>query len=249
MEKTFMQGNSIKASQYLIRGFKMLNEPGVRPFVIIPLLINVVLFLTMGAFAVDQFNAWMEALLGSIPEWLSWITWLLWPIFIIMLLLLFSYAFTIVANFIASPFNGFLAEKVEEKVTGQAPDSDNSWRALVALIPHSLGREIAKLLYYLPWALGVWIITMIPAINTLAPVLWFVFGSWMMAIQYVDYPMDNHKISFAELKNKLREQRLSSLGFGLTVMIGTLIPIVNFFIIPAAICGATLFWVEELKER
>lgn len=243
-----MNGNQAKAGNYLIRGFKLLNEPGIRPFVIIPLLINITLFLTMGGYAIGQFEIWMVSLVASIPEWLSFITWLLWPIFIIMLLMLFAYAFTLVANFISSPFNGFLAEKVEQKLTGEALNSDDGWKELLAVIPHSLAREVAKLIYYLPWAVGVWIITLIPALNTIAPVLWFMLGSWMMAIQYTDYPMDNHKISFADLKSKLRQKRISSLSFGLTVMIGTLIPIVSLFIIPAAICGATLFWLEELKE-
>lgn len=242
-----MNDNPVKTGSYLLRGFKLLNEPGIRPFVIIPLLINITLFVAMAGAALGQFDSWMDSLLASIPEWLSFITWLLWPVFIIMLLMLFAYAFTIVANFISSPFNGFLAEKVEQKMTGETLSSDG-WKELIALIPRSLAREVAKLLYYLPWALGVWIITMIPAINTIAPVLWFALGSWMMAVQYVDYPMDNHKISFADLKSKLRQKRISSLSFGLTVMIGTLIPLVSLFIIPAAICGATLFWLEELKE-
>jgi CysZ protein len=71
----------------------------------------------------------------------------------------------------------------------------------------------------------------------------------MMAVQYVDYPMDNHMTDFADLKEVLRERRLSSLGFGGLVALMSGIPVVNFFVVPAAVCGATLFWCEELADE
>jgi CysZ protein len=51
------------------------------------------------------------------------------------------------------------------------------------------------------------------------------------------------------MKNILAEKRLTSSGFGMVVMVGTMIPFVNFIIMPAAICGATAYWVEELKNK
>ena len=49
------------------------------------------------------------------------------------------------------------------------------------------------------------------------------------------------------MKHAIASKRLTSLGFGAGVMAGTMIPVVNFIIMPAAICGATVYWVEELK--
>jgi CysZ protein len=34
-------------------------------------------------------------------------------------------------------------------------------------------------------------------------------------------------------------------GFGGLVMLCTMIPVVNFFVMPAAVAGATLIWVRE----
>jgi hypothetical protein len=42
---------------------------------------------------------------------------------------------------------------------------------------------------------------------------------------------------------------MTSLGFGSGVMLGTMIPIVNFIIMPVAVCGATVYWVEQLSDR
>jgi CysZ protein len=67
----------------------------------------------------------------------------------------------------------------------------------------------------------------------------------MMAIQYCDYPMDNNKVSFRQMKVMLAERRLTSLSFGAIVQIGMMIPLVNLIMMPAAVIGATLFWCEE----
>ena len=37
-------------------------------------------------------------------------------------------------------------------------------------------------------------------------------------------------------------------GFGGLVALYTAIPVVNFFVVPAAVVGATLLWCEELNE-
>ncbi len=244
-----MKGDPVKAAQYLLRGFKLLPEPGIRPYVIIPLLLNITIFIILINYTVNKFSGWSDQLIAMIPEWLGFLSWILWPLFILLLLLIIIYSFTIVANFVASPFNGFLAEKIELHVSGQKIEGNNDWRSIIMLVPRSLMRELAKLMCYLPWAIGLGILTFIPAINTAAPLLWFILGAWMMSVQYVDYPMDNHDISIADLKQKLRLRSLSSLGFGSAVMVATLIPLVNLVVIPAAICGATLFWLEELKDN
>ena len=59
----------------------------------------------------------------------------------------------------------------------------------------------------------------------------------MMAIQYCDYPFDNHKISFGIMKNALGERRSQSLTFGALITLCTALPIVNLVIIPVAVCG------------
>ena len=95
-------------------------------------------------------------------------------------------------------------------------------------------------------AVFVLILSFIPVLNVVAPVLWFLLGAWMMSIQFVDYPMDNHQLSFTDVKEAVRSRRLSSMGFGGVVALCTGIPIVNFFVVPAAVVGATLLWCEEL---
>jgi CysZ protein len=69
----------------------------------------------------------------------------------------------------------------------------------------------------------------------------------MMSIQFVDYPMDNHQRSFKDVRVAVAERRLSSLGFGGMVAAFASVPVVNFFVVPAAVVGATILYVEELR--
>jgi CysZ protein len=158
-----------------------------------------------------------------------------------------GYLFTAVALIIASPFNALLAEKAEELVTGRPVDSLEGLGQALLAVPRGILRELAKLLYYVPMAVFVLLITFIPVLNTVAPLLWFLLGAWMMSIQFVDYPMDNHQLSFADVKEAVRSRRLSSMGFGGVVALCTGIPIVNFFVVPSAVVGATLLWCKELE--
>jgi CysZ protein len=114
-------------------------------------------------------------------------------------------------------------------------------------IPRGIGRELRKLLYYLPMALGVLVISFIPGLQALSPFLWFILGAWMMSLQFIDYPMDNHRLPFNDVKEACASRRLSSLGFGAVVAFVASVPLLNFIVIPAAVIGATLMWCQELR--
>ena len=244
-----MKGNPATGFNYLIEGFQLISKPGLRLFVLIPLTINILVFTALISLTVHQFSGWIEAVMDWVPDWFSFIRWVLWPLAVIIILTVVMYTFSIIANIIASPFNGLLAEKTEELLTGkEVPGYETIGQAILSF-PKSIGREISKILYYLPLALAVLIISFIPLINAAAPVFWFLLGAWMMVIQYMDYPMDNHQHSFATMKKTIKRQRLTSTGFGAGVMLGTMIPIINFIIMPAAVCGATAYWSKELQKE
>ena len=46
------------------------------------------------------------------------------------------------------------------------------------------------------------ILTIIPVFNAFAPLGWFLLGAWMMSLQFVDYPMGNHRLPFREVHAK-----------------------------------------------
>ena len=243
-----MKGNIVGGVGYLLDGAKMLGHPSLRLFVLVPLTINILIFGTLIGYGFSYLTEFIDSLLSWIPDWLGFIEWILWPLIGITFSLITGYLFTAVALIIASPFNGLLAEKAEELVTGKPVSGPEGLANALMLVPRGIIRELAKLMYYVPMAAFVLLITFIPGLNAIAPLLWFLLGAWMMSIQFVDYPMDNHQLSFADVKEAVRSRRLSSMGFGGVVALCTGIPIVNFFVVPAAVVGATLLWCEELDR-
>jgi CysZ protein len=233
---------------YFIQGMKLIFTPGVRRYVIIPLSINILLFAALIWFGASQFQVFMHWLMPELPDWLQFLEWLFWILFGISALLILFFTFSLLANIIGGPFNELLAEAVEFQLTGERPEDAGGMKKLLANIVPSMIDETKKLLYMVLWSIPFLILFLIPVINIVAPFIWIVFSAWMLTIEYTDYPMGNHGLRSDEQKHRLREKRFLSLGFGGAVTIATMIPVLNFLVMPAAVAGATAMWVKQLKN-
>lgn len=111
----------------------------------------------------------------------------------------------------------------------------------------SIVAELKKLAYLTLWAIPLLILFLIPGINLFAPVAWGLFSAWMLALEYSDYAMGNHQISFRQERKLLKKNRGLAWGFGGGMLLLTLIPILNFFAMPVGVAGGTVLWVERLK--
>ena len=235
----------IAGFKYPLQGFKLITRPGIRLFVIIPLLINSVLFsavIAYGAHEIINLREW----LSSRWEWSEWVTLLIWPLFAILSASVVFYGFTLVANLISSPFNGFLAEAVVMQLAGKAPGTVGSLARLPQEILAAIRNEFRKFVYFLLRALPLLILFLVPMVNVAAPLIWLIFCSWMIALQYLDFPMSNHGMSFPEIRSKLKSRKSLVTGFGMSVMLLTLIPFLNFLAMPVAVISATRLWIREL---
>jgi len=243
---------------YFLLGFSLIFKKGIRHFVFIPLLINTLLFSGLIYYAMLSYEniiAGLKAWL-TLPDWLDWLTpivgsieWLILPLFLITLAVFVFSAFSIVATWISAPFNGILAEAVEIHLTGEVlPSTPFSLLGVIKGIFISIGTEIQKILYYLQWVILLIIISFIPIINIISPILWFIFWAWMLVVQYADYPMGNHGLKPKAQRKLLGKKRFRSLQFGTASLITTLVPALNFIVIPVAVTGATALWVGEFKH-
>lgn len=240
MEKTRHNG-----AHYFFKGFEIIQTKGLRRFVFIPLTVNILLFAAAFSYAFSQLDYYFAKVLAVLPEWLMWLEYLMWPITVITMLIMFSFVFSAFANWLAAPFNGLLSEKVEILLTQSQPH-DTSFKDLMKDIPRTLSREWCKFRYYLPKAIGFFIVMMLlPGIGQL---IWFLFVAWMMAIQYCDYPFDNHKIDFQAMKRDLSDHKSASYSFGIMTAVFAMIPLVNLIVMPVAICGATALWVDYYRD-
>jgi CysZ protein len=240
--------DAIKGIGYLREGLRLIRQPGVRRYVAMPLLISVVIFSVAIVAGVHWLEILLGWLLGWLPDWLDWLRYLLWPLFALTGVLLVFYTFSLLTNLVAAPFNGLLAEAVERHLDGRTMEDAGGWRALLGDILPSLFSELRKLLYFALRALPLGLLFLIPPVNIAAPFLWALFSAWMMAIEYVDYPMANHRLHFAQQRKRLRGRKLLSWGFGGASLLMTMIPVVNFLAMPVSVAGATAMWVREFKQ-
>ena len=238
--KQFSQG-----FKTVLSSFKLAVQPGIRLYVILPLLINTLLFATVIVYGANSLSNLIDSLIAQ-WQWLEWLTWLLWPLFVIVALTIVFFCFSIIANLIGAPFNGFLAEAVERKLTGKPIDDENNLPVTQILVT-AIKSEFQKFLYFIIRAIPLLILFIIPMANVVAPIIWFLFSAWMLTIEYADYPMGNHDIAFPEQRLKLSEHRQLTFGFGVAVMILTLIPVINFIAMPVAVIAATQLYLQYLK--
>jgi len=243
-----MMQNIYIGATYLVKGFGLIHQPGIRRFAYIPILINTLLFSLAIYIGFTQFNGWLHNIIPAwFPNWLlDWFMWIIWPLFLSALLIIVFFTFSIIANLLAAPFNGLLAEAVESKLSDEKP-VEFSWQEIIKDAPAMFWGEIRKIGYLLLWMLPLFILFWVPVINIIVPILWFFFSSWILALDYHDYPMGNHQIKFPQQRAILRQNRFLALGFGAATLGATMIPFINFLVIPAAVAGATALYIDKLK--
>ena len=245
-ERINLSTQNKNGAHYFFKGFSLIRQKGIRRFVFIPLLINILLFSIAFYHAYLALNNYIQIIMAWLPSWLDWLRVILWPFVVITVLIIFSFVFSTVANWLAAPFNGLLSEKIEASLSGnEAPKG--GMLDIIKDVPRTLSRECQKLGYYLPRAIGFFIILCL--FPFFGQIIWFLFVAWMMAIQYKDYPFDNHRIPFHQMKNILKQNKGLSYSFGITVTVFSMIPIVNLVVMPVAICGATALWVDYYQDK
>lgn len=239
----------LEGVRFALSGFSLIGKKGIRPFVVIPLLINIVVFSLAIWLSWSQFGSVMGSLLGWLPSWLSWLQWLIWPVFAVLIFIGVYYSFTIVANLISAPFNSLLAERVEQKLNGIPVPEFKGYKAMLDNISKTLSSEVSKIIYLLKWLPLLLIISFIPVVNIISPFAWGIFGAWMLSLQYTDFAMGNHQLFIKEELPLLRRNRSVALGFGGVLTILMMIPIVNFFVMPVGVAGGTAFWVKRISKN
>ena len=250
--KPSMLSTPIASPAVIFEGLKLLGHTDIRWLVIIPTLLNLILFSAATWLTAAWVSDWLNWLIASVPDWLEWLVWIIWLMFVLLALVIYSFTFTVFANLIGSPFYGIIAERVIALERGLTDKTPTSTRALMATAWGSFRRELQIIAYMLPRTLGIALLTVmisfVPIINILAPLIAASWAAWSLALQYMDYPGDSDELSFTQVRQRAGKQRLLSLSFGLSALVAAAIPLVNLLLLPATVVGGTLLWCREYSE-
>ncbi|QEP42720.1 sulfate transporter CysZ [Ectothiorhodospiraceae bacterium BW-2] len=234
--------------RYLLKGLQLVVQPGIRPYVILPLIINLLLFIGGTWLAMSQLEGVISQWLSGLPTWLQWLEGLLWLLALAVVLVLLYFTLTLVGTLIAAPFHALLSAAVERHYR-RTLEGEELERPIWQELPHLLLEEWRKLRYYLARAIPLLLLMFIPGLALIASPLWFLFTAWMVGLTYLAYPFDNHHTPFAQQRHSLGNRRSSCFSYGLTTLLATLIPGINFLIMPIAVAGATALWLEQIAPQ
>ena len=222
-----------------LHGARLARARSLRRFVWAPMAFSfatVSLLLLPGYRAVETVVEWT---IGFVPGWLDWLgpmlAFLLYGVGIVVALWTFGF----VSVLLASPFLGALSARAEREALGDGPDHhENPARALAS----GLAREGRKFAYHLPRLACLFLLTLVPVVNAAAPLLWFAFGAWMLALHFVDFASENRGLKLDDTLALLRANRGPAFGFGAVVALLMAVPFAALVVIPAAACGGALLW-------
>ncbi len=243
-----------KAFGTMVDGYRMIFSKGFRRYALIPILINLILFVGLYSYGLIATHHALSGLEFSLPSWLSFLAPIVEPIQAVLVWLaviavfviqwfVLGAASTLLTGIIASPFNAFLCEKI---LKANGIDLPNV--SMAQMTQEALVRQVKKMMYYLPRAALVFIFAFIcmfiPVLQLASSVAVFLFGAWMLSIEYLDYPQESMNISFNQTKMDAKKNRRVFYSFGAASLLITSIPVVNFLVVPASVAGATKLWLK-----
>ncbi|MFZ5866014.1 MAG: EI24 domain-containing protein [Thermodesulfobacteriota bacterium] len=162
-----------------------------------------------------------------------------------LVLVMFFFLFTVVATTIAEPFNELISEKTEQLITGRFADTPFSVLQLLKESGRGLVHALRILSFYVGALLVSLLFLLVPGIG--AVLFWLVtifLSAYMLSYQYLSYPMTRRKFTFRQKQALIRSKLFSTMGFGLGSLAVASVPIINVLLVPAAVTGGTLLFLD-----
>jgi CysZ protein len=224
----------------------LLKHPGLLRFVAIPFSINLVIFSLAVYFGLDLFNRILEQYLPQGEVWyLALLYYLAWVVAGLLTTVVVFFSFTVVGNLLASPFNEILSERIETLVTGEIENRPFALSNFVADSGRAMLVELKKQLFFIVGMLLLLLINLLPGFGPLIyAVLAPLFTLFFLVIEYLGFILMRKQLSFSRQHRYVLGRPLLMAGFGSAVFCLLAIPLVQFFCIPLAVCGATLLWCD-----
>lgn len=225
---------------YMLKGFKYAKDnPGYIGLLIVPFLISIAIYgLSFYLFTIYSTDL-VEYIFPKPENILILILWYLTvAVAYIIILTIMLFTFMVLTNILCSPFYDLISQKLERSLSGKAFSDDLNLAGQLKKGLLLIKEEIKKALF----------VAILPALMLLIPVIGVflagILGALFIAWEYLDYSLSRHEI---HLKNRLTfifRHKFYLLGFGTPLMI----PILNLFLFPLAIMGATLLYFEQIHS-
>jgi CysZ protein len=183
-------------------------------------------------------EGWLDALLRGARSFVRFIVTLL-AIGIGFVLALFT------AQIAGAPFYDALSHAVEALRAGDSPGA-TTLSALLRDAARSVQLAVVKLAIYVAWMMPLWLLGLfVPVVGPISQAaLGFALTVAFLALDHLDWAAARHGLSVGERIRLLGAYPGPLLAFGLCVWCFLFVPVVNLFLIPAAVAGGTLLFID-----
>lgn len=217
-------------------------------YLIIPAIINFFLFFVIWLSLFSVIKAFLLGLsvFSLIPAFVSTLA----AAVIFMVTLLVSlFLFFLLANLIASPFNGLLAEKMLIK-EGLLKNTNNSiLKTILIEIQRTVKFEIVKIILIICIFLLGLVVGAIPVIGfSLAGLINVAGNAYLALVDFFDPALSSMKTPVTQRFRYVRNHLKGNYGLYFVTMIVMFIPLVNIIYIPFAVVSSTLSYIEDQSK-
>jgi CysZ protein len=236
-------------------------HPSLWKFVVIPALINVLLFGLMLYLLIPRVGTIAEWLLFELPfelgaEWLETGFRYLLASVLGVLSVVAAYVFVLLFGGIAaSPFNDLLSERAE-RILLRRDEAENRDEMMIWGIFRGIGASLFLLVSYLLLMAWVLLLNIIPGLGPpIAAILGTILSALFLTVEYSDAPIDRRGGGLRRKFEAVEGHRTLSVGFGLGASLLLWIPFLNFLTIPIAAAGGTALgivlaeWEQSAARR
>lgn len=210
-----------------------IQRPVLWKYAIASFVINLFLFAAFAVLFIHYRSVLVSACTPArFPLWLrDTLGWILTGVLVIAGLFLF----TVVGNWLATPFLDAMTERILRELGETLPAT----RGLMRSLFRGLVNQSFKLFFFTAVQVFLLLLWMTP-LGFLHPPLSAVLGVLFLGFEYLDYPLDARRVPVPNRFAWLFQNLGTTLGFGLPLFGILWIPLVGYLCLPLAVSGATL---------
>lgn len=233
------------------QAFRFIKQHRLWAYVLIPALLNVLIFAGFGA-AVWQssgrLSAWLIDLtgVGNLTGEAETIAgWLIGAIVKVISFFVYFKFFRYTILLLSAPALALIAEKTQEILTGVTHPF--SFRQLLHDVLRGLGITLRNLLIELSLTIPLYLLALVPVITPFATVLILGIESYFVGFSMIDYRNEYHRLSARESRRFVNQRKGLAIGNGLAFNLLLFIPVLGVLVAPplGAIAAALAVKREE----
>ncbi len=230
--------NIIKGGMDLINGGRiLLTTRKLWPFVWVPLFINAAVYSVVFGLGIYYFNDLLTYIIPSTTAWyMEVLRVFIWVAFAAVVLIIMFFTFFAIASVIASPFNEKLSIRYEELVSNRRVQDD---MPLTRVLTQEIKRVLVYLAAFIVLGLFSYALSFVPMLNLTVPFIWALFSALVLSFEFLCYALDRRGLTFDQKIEFIKKNFSRCSGFGVTVYLALMLPVISIAVIPCAVIGAT----------